>query len=432
VDDLQSLATMGFRGEALAAICSVSQFEMKTSDGVGTKIISEGGKIVSVEPCARNRGTTIEVKSLFYNVPARKKFQKSANANTAQVAKIVETLSLAHPEVSIQLISNGKTLFKVKKSSFQERVEEVLGPYAHSIEGKVFGFVASPEKAMSTRNGQYLFINRRPIFSPLVAKAVKEAFGTRIGEHTYPPFVLFLEMDPSLVDVNVHPQKREVRFREESHVFQTVLDAVTQVFAIPTPFSEPVSFSPPPIPFSFREETFFDEPAKEEALPFIYSGRSVGVFGPFFLVQEEKLILVHLQGAHARILMEALEEKKGGSQSLIWPLEMEMQKGDEPLLEELNGLGIECRVLGERRFAVDALPPFLEAAQFAPFLEAYLQKRKVDWASSQCVRKKTYSEEEAQAIWQKLKSCKDRMYDPTGKRIWKEISAEDFERWLHG
>lgn len=432
VDDLQSLVTMGFRGEALAAVASVSQFELKTSDGSGTRVVAEGGKILAVEPCARNRGTTVEVKSLFYNVPARKKFQKSQGANTAQVSRMVEILSVAHPEVEFCLISGGKKVFEVRKGSMKERVEEVFGPFEHEIKGMdVSGFVAAPSKAMASRSGQYLFINRRPIFSPLIAKAVKEGFGTRIGEHSYPPFVLFLEIAADSVDVNVHPQKREVRFREEGSVFRKVQEAVLSAFGAPVVFSEPVSFTMPPA-FSFPEKTPSFRAEEGADLPLVFSERPLAVLGKFLLMQGASLMLVDLAAVHARVLFESLKSEKGVSQALIWPLEVELKRGEEEMVEELNGLGIECRLLGQKMLVVDALPPFLEAAHFSLFLESWREKRRLDqMAHSFCRRvAKSYSLDEARVLWQRLQTCQDRLYDPVGNPIWAEVKQEDLERIL--
>lgn len=220
IDDLQTLGTMGFRGEALAAISSVSQFELMTSDGTGTKVVCEGGRIVKAEPCARNRGTTIEIRSLFFNTPARKKFQKSASACAAAVTKTMETIVLAHPEIAFTLKVHGKTTIKTRPASWKERIGEIVGILEHEVkfEGNgvaIAGLIGAPAKAMINRSGQYLYINRRPIFSPLISRAVKDGFGTRIAEHEFPPFVLFLEIPADEVDVNVHPQKKEARFRDE-------------------------------------------------------------------------------------------------------------------------------------------------------------------------------------------------------------------------
>ena len=425
VEDLQTLGTMGFRGEALAAIASVSHFELKTSDGTGTRILAEAGRVITLEPCARNRGTTIEVRSLFYNVPARKKFQKSASANSAQVTRVIETIALAHPEVAFSL--NGREFAPTDQ---KRRIEEILGPHEHEVfSDSISGFVAAPSKAMSTRTGQYLFINRRPIFSPLLSKAVKEAFSTRIGEHSYPRFVLFLEVSPDSVDVNVHPQKKEVRFRDEGAMFRLVQSAVAKVFAGPLIFEEPISFTPPPA-FSFAEPVSqpsfsLAETEPVQQLDLRFTDRPLTVFNSYLLLQRETLTLVDLRAAHARILFESLKSEKANAQSLIWPLEIELARGDEERAEELNALGIECRVLN-RMLVIDALPQFLDAAQFPDFFAAWKEGKKIEQVTTRFCRssKKTYLIDEAVHIWRRLQTCSDTLYDPLGHRIWTEVKEE--------
>lgn len=429
IDDLQALTTMGFRGEALAAISSVAHFELKTSDGKGTRILAEGGRIMAVEPCARNRGTTIEVRSLFYNVPARKKFQKSAAANVSQITRVVEVVALAHPEVAFSL--NGKEFIP---ATLKERIEEILGPHEHEVQGNsVSGFIAAPGKAMATRMGQYLFINRRPIFSPLIAKAVKEGFGTRIPEHAYPRFVLFLEISPDSVDVNVHPQKKEVRFRDEGKMFRLVQEAVASAFSQPAPFSEPLSFTLPPA-FSFAAD--FRTPsfkAAEAELDLAFYDRPLAVLGNYLLLQKEALILVDLHAAHARILFESFKSEKGTSQALIWPLEIELAPGEEEIAEKLNALGIECRIL-KRMLVVDALPPCLEAAHFPDFFASWKEGKKIEQIATRFCQtiKKIYSLDEANLLWHQLQKCKDRLYDLLGNPIWSEIKEEDLAKIICG
>ena len=421
VDDLNLLATMGFRGEALAAIASVSHFEIKTSNGVGTRILAEGGKVIAVEPCARNRGTTIEVRSLFYNVPARKKFQKSPSANLAQITRIVETIALAHPEVAFVL--NHK---QFAAAGWKERIEEILGEHEHEVKGEaVSGFIAAPGKAMATRVGQYVFINRRPIFSPLIAKAVKQGFGTRIGEHAYPRFVLFLDISPDSIDVNVHPQKREVRFRDEGRVFRLVQEAVSQAFTPSVTFASEISFTPPPLSwtptFSFAE-TYSAPPV----LPIVFPEKVLTVLGPYLLLQKEHLILVDLRAAQARILFESFQGKKGPSEPLIVPLEMPLARGEEKVAEQLNEVGIECRIL-HKILVVDALPAGLEAALFPEFFANWKEGKRLDQAATRFCRsvKKKTSVDEAYLLWQKLQTCLDRLYDPLGNVIWVEIKEEE-------
>lgn len=429
VDDLQGLLTMGFRGEALAAISAVSHFELRTSDGTGTKVSAQGGHVVSVEPCARNRGTTIEIRSLFYNVPARKKFQKSPSANAAQVTRTVEILALAHPEIAF--ILNGK---EFGPSNQKGRIEEILGEHEHEVRGKgLLGFAAAPGKAMATRTGQYVYINKRPIFSPLIAKAVKEAFGTRIGEHAYPRFVLFLEVAPDAVDVNVHPQKREVRFRDEGAIFRWVQKAVEETFAPQTVFSEPVSFTMPS--FSLAE-TFPSLPFKleEKELDLIFPERSLAVLGSYFLLQSERLTLVDLKAAHARVLFESLQFEKGAAQALIWPLEIPIESGEEERAEALSALGIECRIL-KRTLVIDALPPFLEASDFPTFFAEWRGGKKMEQIATRFCRsmKKNFSLEQAMQLWRQVQKCRDCLYDPLGNPISTQIGEEELAKVLkHG
>lgn len=433
IDDLQSLTTMGFRGEALAAISSVSRFELISSDGNATKIICEGGRIEKAEPCARNRGTTIEVRSLFFNTPARRKFQKSPSACAAAVRRTVETLILAHPDIAFTLKVHGKTTIKVQPASWKERISEILGRLEHEIELQGSGFsisglVAAPSKAMINRSGQYLYINKRPIFSPFIARAVKEGFGTRIAEHDFPPFVLFLEIPPDEVDVNVHPQKKEARFREESKIYKAILQAVSASF-VPVPsFQEPLSFNPP-APFSFTQTPFPSFSLAETALELDieFAEQVLTVFASYLLLRKENLILVDLKAAHARVLFESFQEEQKGVQTLIWPLEID--GCDEETADVLNGFGIECRLLG-KRLVVDALPALLEPAHFQSFLTLLREGKKLSHVTSNYCRslKKNYSMDEAFQLWRLLQKCQDRIYDPIGNAIWTELQENDLER----
>lgn len=433
VEDLDSLATMGFRGEALAAIASVSHLELQTSDGKeATRILSEAGKIKEILPCARNRGTTIDVRFLFYNVPARKKFQKSTTATTSQVKRSVETISLAHPNVSFRLTIGGKKSFEVAPSSQKKRIEEVLGEYAHAVKGDgVEGFIGAPTLASSTRNGQYLFINKRPIFSPLIAKAVKEGFGTRIAENAYPPFVLFLDVPSDAVDVNVHPQKKEVRFESESSLFKLVQRSVENAFGQMAPV-EISSFTPvtsfadtwEPLPFKVSDET-----PLEFNLGFTEKG--LAIVGHYLLLQKGALVLVDLQAAHARVLFEQVRFEKGAAQALMWPLEVKVDDEGEEIAEALNGLGIECRLL-KKMLVVDALPEQLESAHFPLFFEQWKETRKIELAINHVCRsvKKNWQMEEAIRLFRRSQKCKDTTYDPLGNPIWTEVNPEDLNSLL--
>ncbi len=435
--DLFSLATMGFRGEALAAVAAVSRFEMRTSEGgTGTQIQSQGGANSEILPCARNRGTTVVVRDLFFNVPARKKFLKSASANTASLTRTLESIALAHPKVSFSLKSEGKTALELPQEEKKNRIIRILGPMHCEVDAPgsswgVWGLLASPEEAKIHRRGQYLYINHRPIFSPLISRAVKAGYGTRIAENSYPSFVLFLEIAPGLVDVNVHPQKKEVRFADEGKIFRMVEMAVSAAFKSPAPvFSRTLSF--PQVPFSFSDDLV---PAPSRlpiplSFDFPSSERPLAIVEGYFFLQAEGLLLVDLRLAYARVLYESLKEKKGTAQTLLWPLEAEID--DIGIVEELQAFGIECRLIGKSRLAVDALPSLLDPEDFPEFLNAWREGKKLDAAALRTSRAscRKFSIETAFMLWRQLLQCPESVYDLAGRRIWDRVDASMLKKLL--
>lgn len=238
IDELHMIGTMGFRGEAVPSIASISKFTLITrvnsseaADQPGTIIMIDGGKIVSCAAVECSPGTTIEVKSLFFNVPVRKKFQKSPAFDVAEIQRVLTQLALGNPEIRFQLISDQETLFSVSSSHkgskseiLGERIRHLLGgDFYHglvSVEGNqadchLEGFIGAPNSAKHNRSGQHLFINRRGVLVPTVSYAVRDAYGTMLATGRHPVYVLHLTMPMELLDVNVHPQKREVRLRHE-------------------------------------------------------------------------------------------------------------------------------------------------------------------------------------------------------------------------
>ncbi|MBI5272366.1 MAG: DNA mismatch repair endonuclease MutL [Chlamydiia bacterium] len=427
-EDLERLVTMGFRGEALAAIAAISHLEMKTSEETGYWIRAEGGSIVAQGPCARNRGTTIEVRSLFFNVPARKKFLKSPSANTAQIIRMIETIALAYPEIFFSLRTDGKTVLEVMPTAPKKRIEQLLGSMPHEVASDhLWGFLTPASEAKTHRRGQHLFVNLRPVFSPLISKAVKAGYGVRIDERSHPSFVLFLDIDPGSVDVNVHPQKREVRFADEAKVFQIVQRGVASAFETSTGFAESISFSPPPpCPFVFLEKTasprVFQESGNHAyAFDFTEQERPLAVVDGYLLLQNASLLLIDLRAAHARVLYESLQSPQGAAQALLWPLEILAE--EETVQTELEAMGIECRWTGKKTLAIDALPPFLEENDFPQFLQAWQEGKRIDDVANRYARavKKRFTLEEAHFLWQQVQRCKESKFDPKGKRIWASL-----------
>jgi DNA mismatch repair protein MutL len=206
-------------------------------------VIVDGGKIVKCCPVECSKGTTIEVKSIFFNVPVRRKFQKSPSYDAAEICRIVTLLALANPEIKFQLISNQETIISAPafpKESFQElldeRVQQILGnEFARGLcplsgetgEYTLQGFLGLPASTKHNRTGQYLFINRRAVSSPLVSYAIREGYGTMLSTGRHPIYVLHLTMHGNLLDVNVHPQKREVRLRQEHVLKELIIRSVS-------------------------------------------------------------------------------------------------------------------------------------------------------------------------------------------------------------
>lgn len=240
-DDLNRLFTYGFRGEALPSIASVSRFTMRTREresDTGTEVFINGGKLVHVRECGRPVGTSIEVAQLFHPVPARRKFLKSDQTEAAHIIQCVRLYALACPKVAFSLVEDGRLLFRSPQcSSFQDRIGEIFGRQVadelvplDSAEGdlKLSGLIGRPGGGRSTRHEMVTFVNGRPVDSRTLNYALIESYHDSLPKGRYPVAFVFLTMDPAAVDVNVHPAKREVRFRSEAQIRSFVIRAVLQ------------------------------------------------------------------------------------------------------------------------------------------------------------------------------------------------------------
>ena len=243
IDDLFHIKTMGFRGEALASIAAVAQVSLKTKrpgDSSGTYIEIENSSVRSQEPVAWSNGTSICMKNLFFNVPARRNFLKSNAAELRHILDEFIRVSLAFPEILFTLSSNGQQLFYLEKGSLKQRIVQLLGNHYTSklvsVQEKtdyvnIYGFVGKPETAKKTRGDQYFFVNNRFIKSPYLNHAVMSAYHDMIPSDSFPMYVLFIDLDPVQIDVNVHPTKQEIKFEDEKIVYAFVQAAVKHALA---------------------------------------------------------------------------------------------------------------------------------------------------------------------------------------------------------
>ncbi len=238
IDDLFAIRTMGFRGEALASIAAVAQVEVKTrrkGDELGTHLIVEGSEVKKQEPCQCPEGTIISVKNLFFNVPARRNFLKSNPVETRHIIEEFQRVALAYPEIFFSLHHNSVEVFHLPKGNLRQRIMGVFGkkqnqhvvPVTESTDIlQINGFVGKPESAKKTRGDQYFFINQRFIKSPYLNHAVFNAYEELLTKDSYPFFVLFIDIDPQRIDINVHPAKQEIKFEEEKIVYSFIRAAV--------------------------------------------------------------------------------------------------------------------------------------------------------------------------------------------------------------
>ncbi|MEP6900316.1 MAG: DNA mismatch repair endonuclease MutL [Actinomycetota bacterium] len=245
LEDLSAIRTLGFRGEALASIASVAKVELvtKTSgDTAATRVLIEGGKLVDVKDAARNTGTTLSVRDLFFNTPARRKFMRSEATENYHLTQVIQHYALAHPEIALTLTSNGREVLRVSPAKdLRERAFQIFGtnliesllPVSGGREfiARISGFVSAPRERRTTRDAQYFFVNQRFVKDKTIAGGLLEGFRSVLPHGVYPVAFLFLDIPLEEIDVNVHPAKTEVRFRRSEAVKETIAEAIREALA---------------------------------------------------------------------------------------------------------------------------------------------------------------------------------------------------------
>jgi DNA mismatch repair protein MutL len=400
-DDLSDIRTLGFRGEALPSIASVSHFTLRTrarGRESGTEIRVSGGSVTSVAECAAAEGTVVDVGDLFYNLPARRKFLKSDGAESAQVSRVTTQLALAYPAIGFSLTSAGRSVLRCPPAGsprdrlyqlYGER-EDLLDVYREAGGLRLTGFVAALADQGPTRGPQNLFINRRIVKDRTIAHAVVDAYSVASIRERSPEVHLFLEMPADAVDVNVHPTKAEVRFRDQSLVHEIVrralMDALGQGGAPQLtlrPEQSPLGPTPIGIPHVFAGGVFpsrWNPPAP----PADPEGRGVemavetatlrpmiplGQFRDTFIIaiDDEGVAIIDQHVAHERVLFERVMERltAGGleSQRLLVPLVIDLPPAARQALlargETLDRFGFEVEAFGDATVKVTAVPAVL-------------------------------------------------------------------------
>jgi DNA mismatch repair protein MutL len=405
-DDLVCIQTLGFRGEALPSIAAVSRFELETADAsgaVGTRITATGGLVGAVEDVARQPGTTVVVRSLFFNTPARRKFLRSARSETRAAVEAVMTLALALPRLGVSLLADGKQAIEALPApSLAERVAQVLGrrfaatllPVAHEVGGvKITGLVQRPAEAGPTGRAAYLFVNGRPIRDHFLVRAAERGYRETVPAGSRPSVILVLEVPVADVDVNVHPAKLEVRFRDRYALEAAVEEAVHRALGDLVSAAPMGGAGTGPMPWEHQAVARtgagagvapalpgfgLGEPGEdEEGEPFegaapsdeVAPGAPPRILGQvhatYILVEApEGLLIVDQHSAHERILyertMRVLGTQADGAQKLLFPLTLEFAPAELDAIEAhsdlLSRLGYEFEPFGGRTVIVRAVP----------------------------------------------------------------------------
>lgn len=418
LDDLEHVASLGFRGEALASIASVSRMELtsrRSDDRHAFRVTAEGPTLGAPEPATLARGTRIEVRELYFNTPARRKFLKSEQTEFAHCEEAFRRIALSRPDVAFALTHNGRARLQVKPQPLDARIAAVLGE-AFSVGAlpveesggqiAIRGAISSPSHAKGTRDAQYFFVNGRCIRDKLVAHAIRQAYADVLHHDRHPAFVLFLDIDPQLVDVNVHPAKAEVRFRDSRAVHQFIFHALHKTLsrsagdaapaAAPSPAATPAApfyrnqgamplglgvsqpagayatlFAPRPA----ADTATLPDPATAPALPSTDEhplGFALAQLAGIYILAENRsgLIIIDMHAAHERIMYEQLKTALDGRvipmQPLLVPVNFAAEALDvataEDEREALQALGFDIAPAGPGALIVRGVPALLADA----------------------------------------------------------------------
>lgn len=448
-EDLFTLHTMGFRGEALASIAAVSQLELKTrpkDEELGTLLVVEASDVKRQEAVACEKGTSISVKNLFYNIPARRNFLKSNASEYQHILEEFQRLALSHPDISFQLIETDSLEYDLPSGKLSQRIVNLFGKaYQEQLAScqeetplvKIMGYVGKPQFAKKKRGEQFLFVNKRFIRSNYLNHAVMTAFEDLLPENTFPFYVLFIEVDPKHIDVNVHPTKTEIKFDDERAVYAVVLSAVRQ--AIGTHNLTPAIDFDADVNIIAKlsqgtnqsKEVYFEErfgtglqQSNRENWEKLFEGDDQRNFfqsaAPAQHVQtlrfesalnqsetpgnvEEKILcqlhqryivrqirsgmmIIDQQAAHERILFEKFlnqfKNHSGASQQSLFPQAITFSAADFTLVlemqPEIEALGFKIEVFGKNTFIVNGIPGNVSTGREKELFEGLIEQFKMN------------------------------------------------------
>ena len=495
-DDLFNIQSMGFRGEAMASIAAIAHVEVTsklTDKELGTHLIIEGSKITNHEDYASSNGTSMKVKNLFYNVPARRNFLKSDQVEMRHIVEEFTRIALANPKVKMQLFHNNSELFHLPSSNLRQRIVNIIGDKKNEtlvpIEEettlvKITGFVGKPEAAKRTRGEQYFFVNKRFIKSQYLHHAVSKAFEEVIAYNYFPSYFINLCIDPKLIDINIHPTKTEIKFEDENAIYAIIRATVkrslgayniapsldfSQELSFDLDFSnkEPKTLRQPTIkvdstynPFEKKSEYTLEkviewkQPTLSEEFDSNNELNELSQIGNHFIAvpNENGLLLIHQRRAHKRILFEyfknILSQQKGQSQQLLFPKEINLNNTELEFIlsmqKELNAVGFIFE-FKDSTLVISGIPPECQEENLHGIIENLIEQAKnseqlninqkdnlaKSLATSLAISEfKKLADEEMKSLKNELLKCKSPSVCPSGKRTMINLKTADLEKYF--
>jgi len=503
-DDLNTISTMGFRGEALPSISAVSKMTIETKrpkELGGYKLVVSGGKVVESGDLGCADGTRIVVEDLFFNTPARKKFLRGDKTEEGHVMDTVGRLALAFPEVRFKVTADGKEkLACLSVNDTRARIPEVFSsnlaatavPFEEVGSGiKIHGFLGSPDSARGVAQGVYLFVNKRYIRDRTLNHAVVDGYRGLLPSGSYPFAIVMLDIDPSRVDVNVHPTKQEVRFdnvgaihnfvaaavrksiqKSPDHVPEHIQVAggrlVEKVVASPSSVSRGARQSPEPnymneiassSPLATPRNDIPDVNLQTYALRHLSTLRVIGQLANSYILCESsdgRFVAIDQHAAHERIGFEKLKrqfaERRVEQQQLLLPVQVELQPREAGYitehLETLNGLGLEIEPFGGKTFMVKAVPSLLSDTDISSLVLTLARELSELYGSAPVeeitehilktmachrqIRANHYlKREEMESLLRQMDEWPNTTHCPHGRPSYKEFTAEDVKKWFN-
>lgn len=503
-DDIFNIHTKGFRGEALPSIAAVAQIEAvskKEKDDLGTKLIIEGGTVRDQLPVAAQMGTSVMVKNLFYNVPARRNFLKSNQVELRHIQDEFLRVALAHEQISFRFFHNDSEVYVLRNSKPKQRIVQIFGrkaennlvPVSEETDVvRISGYVGKPESAKKQRGEQYFFVNRRFIKSNYMNKAVMDAFENLLPPQYFPSYFLYLEIDPSKIDINIHPTKTEIKFEDEHSIYAILRVAVKhslgQFSVMPPldfdqnpdwsfipPKKDNTKISPPEIIVDRNYNPFKSDFDPAQIKPLIKTYHQAAEFefenqSPEMLLSNEEfefaqnkviqwmnsylvtrhaenLLIIDQNRAHQLVLYEEL--KKSGnrnvvSQRLLFPIEIETNRAEIQLFKnssaELNEYGFDIEFQNEG-IKINAMPADVKAndvpAIFSDFLNELQLHDQLDFkheipkiiSKNIAIKKgEPMLPQQAEHLAQQLLKLKEPNYTPFGKKVFIQLSESEISK----